>query len=68
LSCAWKARAAKTSAEGFATFEDLPDGAAQVKVWQADQLIDVPLQSATIGPVMAKNIIQLTVLPRKRRN
>jgi plastocyanin len=60
--------AAKTSAEGFATFEDLPDGAAQVKVWQADQLIDVPLQSATIGPVMAKNIIQLTVLPRKRRN
>ena len=60
--------AAKTSAEGFATFEDLPDGAAQVKVWQADQLVDVPTQAATIGPVLAKNIIQLTVVPRKRRS
>ena len=59
--------AAKTSAEGIATFEDLPDGAAQIKVWQADQLIDVPLQTTTIGPVLAKNIIQLTVVPRKRR-
>lgn len=60
--------AAKTSAEGFATFEDLPDGAAQVKVWQADQLVDVPPQAATIGPILAKNIIQLTVVPRKRRS
>ena len=60
--------AAKTSVEGFATFEDLPDGAAQVRVWQADQLVDVPLQAATIGPVLAKNIVQLTVVPRKRRS
>ena len=60
--------AAKTSADGLATFEDLPDGAAQVKVWQADQLVDVPLQSATIGSVVAKNTIQLTVVPRKRRS
>ena len=59
--------AVKTSAEGLAIFEDLPDGAAQVRVWQADQLVDVPLQSAMIGPVLAKNIIQLTVVPRKRR-
>ena len=59
--------AAKTSAEGFATFEDLPDGVAQVKVWQADQLIDVPMQTATVGPALAKNIVQLSVLPRKRR-
>ena len=60
--------AAKTTAEGLATFEDLPDGVAQVKVWQADQLVDVPLQTATIGPAMAKSIFQLTVLPRKRRS
>ncbi len=60
--------AAKTSAEGIVTFEDLPDGAAQVKVWQADQLVDVPLQSATIGPVLAKNIVQLSVVPRRRRS
>ena len=60
--------AAKTSAEGFATFEDLPDGVAQVKVWQADQLIDVPVQTATVGPALAKNIVQLSVVPRKRRS
>ena len=60
--------AAKTSAEGFVTFEDLPDGAAQVKVWQGDQLVDVPVQTVTIGPVIAKNIFQLTVVPRKRRS
>ena len=60
--------AAKTSVEGFATFEDLPDGVAQVKVWQADQLIDVSVQTATVGPVLAKNIVQLSVVPRKRRS
>ncbi|MBC7609314.1 MAG: plastocyanin [Polaromonas sp.] len=60
--------AAKTSAEGIVTFEDLPDGAAQVKVWQADQLVDVPLQATTIGAALAKNVFQLTVVPRKRRS
>ena len=59
--------AVKTSADGLATVGDLPDGVAQVKVWQADQLVDVPTQAATIGPVLAKNIIQLTVVPRRRR-
>ena len=59
--------AVKTSADGLATFEDLPDGVAQVKVWQADQLVDVPLQAATIGPVAAKNTVQLSVVPRRRR-
>ena len=59
--------AVKTGADGLATFEDLPDGAAQVKVWQADQLVDVPLQAATIGPVAAKNTVQLSVVPRRRR-
>ena len=60
--------ASKTGAEGFTTFEDLPDGPAQIKVWQADQLIDVPAQNATIGATLAKNVIQLTVVPRRRRS
>ncbi len=59
--------AAKTSVEGVATFEGLPDGAAQIKVWQSEQLVDVPAQSATIGNTLAKNVVQLTVVPRKRR-
>lgn len=59
--------AVKTGADGMATFDDLPDGAAQVKLWQADQLIDVPLQSATIGAAAAKSTFQLTVVPRRVR-
>jgi plastocyanin len=60
--------AARTSSEGLAIFEDLPDGAAQVKVWQADQLIDIAPQQVTVGAVLAKNVMQLTVVPRRRRS
>ena len=59
--------AVKTGSNGIATFDDLPDGIAQVKLWQADQLIDVPLQSATIGAAAAKSTFQLTVVPRRVR-
>jgi plastocyanin len=60
--------AAKTSADGIATFEDLPEGAATVKVWQADQLIDIAPQQVTVGAVLAKNVMQLSVVPRRRRS
>ena len=59
--------AVKTGADGLATFDDLPDGAAQVKLWQADQLIDVPTQAATIGATVAKSTFRLTVVPRRVR-
>ena len=59
--------AVKTGADGMATFDDLPDGAAQVKLWQADQLIDVPTQTASIGAAAAKSTFQLTVVPRRAR-
>lgn len=60
--------AGKTGAEGIATFEDLPEGTAQIKVWQADQLIDIAPQQVTVGAVLAKNVMQLTVVPRRRRS
>jgi plastocyanin len=60
--------AAKTSSEGIATFEDLPEGAAQLKVWHPDQLVDIAPQQVTVGAVMAKNVMQLTVVPRRRRS
>lgn len=60
--------AAKTTPEGLATFEDLPEGAATVKVWQADQLIDIAPQQVTVGAVLAKKVMQLTVVPRRRRS
>ena len=59
--------AVKTGADGTANFDDLPDGVAQIKVWQADQLLDVPLQQALVGAVAAKNTFQLTVVPRRSR-
>jgi plastocyanin len=59
--------AAKTGTDGMAVFDDVPDGAAQVRVWQADQLVDVPLQQATVGVTPSKNTFQLTVVPRRRR-
>lgn len=59
--------AAKTGPDGLATFEDLPDGPAQIKVWQADQLIDVPQQQASVSATPAKNTVQLSVVPRRRR-
>lgn len=59
--------AAKTSAEGLAIFEDLPDGVAQVKVWQPEQLIDIAPAQVTVGAALAKQVMQLTVIPRRRR-
>ena len=59
--------AAKTGADGLAIFDDLPDGIAQIKVWQADQLIDLAPQQATIGATAAKSNVQLSVVPRRRR-
>ena len=45
--------AAKTAADGTATFDDVPDGAAQIKVWQADQLLDLPMQKILVGSTLA---------------
>ena len=59
--------ASKTNADGIAMFDDLPDGAAQFKVWQADQLIDAPAQNVTISAAPAKAGLQLSVVQRRQR-
>ena len=59
--------AAKTNADGLAVFEGLPEGAAQVKVWQADQLIDLPTQSLALTASASKLAVQLSVVPRRPR-
>ena len=60
--------AAKTGADGTATFEDVPDGSAQVKVWQADQLIDLPVQQVSVTSAPLKIKSQLQRVPRRPRN
>ena len=59
--------AAKTTADGQAVFEDLPDGSAQVKVWQADQLIDAAAQTYSVTATPGALTVQLSVVPRRRR-
>lgn len=59
--------AAKTGADGTALFDDLPDGAAQFKVWQADQLIDASPQNVTISAAPSKAGLQLSVVQRRQR-
>jgi plastocyanin len=59
--------AAKTNAEGVAAFDDLPDGPAQFKVWQADQLIDAPVQNVAISATPIKAALQLSAVQRRQR-
>jgi plastocyanin len=59
--------AAKTNAEGVVSFENVPDGAVQLRVWHADQVVDLPVQSVnvTAAPLQLKS--QLQIVPRRRR-
>jgi plastocyanin len=60
--------AAKTTPDGQAIFEGLPEGAAQVKVWQADQLLDMAPQAYTVTATPGKLGVQLNVVPRRPRS
>lgn len=56
----------KTNAEGVAVLEDVPDGAASIKVWHAAQLVEkTPLQVNVLA-APAKVTFQLDVAPRRR--
>lgn len=59
--------AMKTTAEGQAVFDDVPDGTAQVRIWHPDQLIDLPARPVTAGAATARLSFQLQVVPRRRR-
>ncbi len=59
--------AAKTDANGVATFTDLPDGAAEVKVWHAAQFVDIAPTNSTLKPGANQVKMQLTVTPKPQR-
>ena len=56
--------AAKTTPDDQAIFKGLPEGAAQVKIWQADQLLDMAPQAYTVTARPGKLDVQLNVVPR----
>ena len=58
--------AAKTDANGVATFADLPDGAATVKVWHAAQFVDLKPVQTLLSAAPGQVNMQLSVTPRRR--
>ncbi|HYW56689.1 MAG TPA: plastocyanin [Polaromonas sp.] len=56
-----------TGADGIANVEQIPDGGAQVKVWHADQLLDIAPQQTSVSAADGKLTMQLSVVPRRRR-
>jgi plastocyanin len=59
--------ASLTGEDGSASFEAVPDGPVFVRVWQADQLIDLAPHMLTLTTAPAKAVMQLTVVPRRKR-
>lgn len=57
----------KTEANGIAVIEDVPDGAANLKVWHANQLAEKAQPALVVGAAPAKLTISLDVVPRRRR-
>jgi hypothetical protein len=56
-----------TGDDGAANFEGVPEGPVFIRVWQADQLIDLPARQMTLGAAPANATVQLTIVPRRRR-
>lgn len=57
----------KTDSDGIARFAGVPDGAAQVRVWHAEQLVDLPRKALNVVPGPVLDTVQLSVVPRVRR-
>ncbi len=58
--------AAKTNAEGFASFEDAPEGVAHLRVWQMDQPVDLPLKQIDVTAGVTKQVVQLNQVTARR--
>ena len=58
----------KTEADGTAHFSAVPDGGARVRVWHADQLVDLPVRTLQVLPAPVQDTVQLGVVPRRRRS
>ncbi|MFI8614045.1 plastocyanin [Acidovorax sp. NPDC077693] len=57
----------KTDNDGIARFPAVPDGGAQVRVWHAEQLVDLPRKALNVVPGPVLDTVQLSVVPRVRR-
>jgi plastocyanin len=58
--------AAKTNAEGWANFEDAPEGVAHLRIWQMDQPVDLPLKQLDVTAGVSKHVVQLQQVTARR--
>lgn len=58
--------AARTDANGRITLQGLPEGAAQLRVWHGEQLIDEAPKAVVLGMVSALDVVT-GIQPRRRR-
>ena len=56
----------KTNAEGVATLNDVPEGAAKVRVWHTDQVLAQPASDITVSASTSLQV-PTQVAPRRRR-
>lgn len=56
----------KTGADGVAVLEDVPEGAATVRVWHVAQLVEKAPLAVTVQGAAGKATFQLDVAPRRR--
>lgn len=56
-----------SGADGVASFDAVPEGPVRVRVWHAEQLLDLPPQQLTLTAAPAAATMQLNVVPRRRR-
>jgi plastocyanin len=57
----------KTDANGALVIDNVPDGAAEVTLWHADQLQDQPPLRVQVSTTPVKATAQLNFVPRRRR-
>ncbi len=57
----------KTDDNGIARFASVPEGAAQVRVWHAEQLVDLPRKAVQVLATPVLDTVHLSVVPRVRR-
>ena len=58
----------KTDDDGIARFASVPEGAAQLRVWHAEQLVELPRRNLQVGTAPLLDSVQLSVVPRRRRS
>lgn len=57
----------KTDADGNAHFDHVPEGAAELRVWHAEDFLEQPRQILQITAAPMRPVIQLNLVPRRRR-